>query len=168
MSLRRRNEFDGVNPVHEENLTKYDEKFTVHTEPSVGYGMLRDSMYGGAQSPVQTPAPDPTEHNYVFGRREEGADGRANVFGGDGRQNYVSPTAREFNVVPPVKQKYNSAPAPQEFNSAPVVSSERPMVFMLRDDENMFVYEYSDRLEYYRRTDVGMVHCATKYKAKKR
>ncbi len=152
MGLRRRNGFDGY-PVHEENLTKYDEKFTVPTEQPTGFG----SMYGG-QSPVQTPAPDPSDRSFVFGQSDR-VDGRASVF--------PQPSASAFNAVPPVKQE-EPAPAQREFNSAPVVSSERPMVFVLRDDENMFVYEYSDRLEYYRRTDVGMVHCATKYKARAR
>lgn len=167
MGLRRRNEFDGY-PVPEENLTKYDEKFTVPTDRSESFGAAQNRMYGsGTQSPVQTPAPDPTERNYVFGQSAV-RDGRASVFS-DSR-------SAPFNVVPPADRSAPSPSpstrepdgAPREFNSAPVVSSERPMVFVLRDDENMFVYEYSDRLEYYRRTDVGMVHCATKYKAKAR
>ncbi len=41
---------------------------------------------------------------------------------------------------------------------------ERPMVFALRAFSDMFVYEYSDRFEYYRRTPDGMVRCNTEYK----
>lgn len=46
--------------------------------------------------------------------------------------------------------------------SAPI--KERPMVFALRAFSDMFVYEYSDRFEYYRRTPDGMVRCNTEYK----
>lgn len=46
----------------------------------------------------------------------------------------------------------------------PAPAKERPMVFALRAFSDMFVYEYSDRFEYYRRTPDGMVRCNTEYK----
>ncbi|MDE7463921.1 MAG: hypothetical protein K2M48_02730, partial [Clostridiales bacterium] len=87
MGLRQRNGFDGVNPAREDlNLTKYDEKFVYPTEPTGGDGYRAVpaseplfSAAGGMQRPVQTPAPDPTEHSYVFGRHEP-TDARASVF----------------------------------------------------------------------------------------
>ncbi|MDE7463650.1 MAG: hypothetical protein K2M48_01355, partial [Clostridiales bacterium] len=122
------------------------------------------------QSPVQTPAPDPTEHSYVFGRHEP-TDARASVFGSEpqsyaAQQNYTAQQNYATQQSYAAPQNY-SAPAKPAYAPVSTVQSERPMVFMLRDDPNMFVYEYTDRLEYFRRTDVGMVHCATKYKAKK-
>lgn len=41
---------------------------------------------------------------------------------------------------------------------------ERPMVFALRSDSSLFVYEYSDRLEIYRNTGAGMKLCNVDYK----
>ena len=52
--------------------------------------------------------------------------------------------------------------APPQYNygaandyGAPV--QERPMVFSIERDPNGYIYEYSDRLEYYRYTGAGMV-----------
>lgn len=43
-------------------------------------------------------------------------------------------------------------------------AGERPMVFALRRFADMYVYEYNDRLEYYRRTANGMEFVNTEYK----
>lgn len=183
MGLRHRSGFDGVNvPREDQNLTKYDEKFILPTEPSNGYreAPAPNPLFpaSGAQSAA---TPDTTDHNYVFGRRES-VDGRASVFGGGNTQGFSAqqsmfnsdPTQSGFNAAP-AQNGFNAAPAHSGFaatgnggfSQTPTVQSERPMVFMLRDDPDMYVYEYSDRLEYFRRTQVGMVHCATKNKVKK-
>ncbi len=44
------------------------------------------------------------------------------------------------------------------------VETERPMVFALRAYKDVYVYEYKDRLEYYKNTPDGMVKCNTEYK----
>ncbi len=43
-------------------------------------------------------------------------------------------------------------------------ADEIPMVFALRSDSNVYVYEYSDRLEYYRNTPGGMIRRNVEYK----
>ena len=43
-------------------------------------------------------------------------------------------------------------------------TSEAPMVFALRSDPSLYVYEYSDKLEYYRHTPTGMMLCNIEYK----
>ena len=60
------------------------------------------------------------------------------------------------------------APAPTGGFSTPDADGniERPMVFVMRSEPNMYVYEFSNRLEYYRRSERGMIHCSTQ--AKKR
>ncbi len=171
MGLRQRNAFDGVNTATREdlNLTKYDEKYILPTDGGYGESFrAQPSLFdesGGAKSPVQTPAPDPAERNYVFGNRGETVDARSSVFG--------KPEKEPSQPYPPYRAEADAyAPngARPAFDAVPQYradDSERPMVFVMRDDENMFVYEYSDRLEYYRRTDRGMVHCATKFKTKR-
>ncbi|MCM1368399.1 MAG: hypothetical protein NC184_06305 [Roseburia sp.] len=81
-------------------------------------------------------------------------------------EKYILPTdggqpASDFYTPMP-----QSEPAPQSAVSAsasaiPVAtaqsdSGERPMVFAVKSHRNMYVYEYSDRLEYYLRTENGM------------
>ncbi|MCH5162808.1 MAG: hypothetical protein J1G38_04890 [Clostridiales bacterium] len=170
MSGFRQRNFDG-NPTSREdlNLTKYDEKYTYPTEPAAG--PVQQSMF---QSPVQQAAPDLAEQSYVFGRRDS-VDGRARVFGNPGasvptqNSTFGTPSQSMPYSAPAQSSPFGAPSSGSAFGATPIqpaVESERPMVFMLRDDNNMFVYEYSDRLEYYRRTEVGMVHCATKFKAK--
>lgn len=43
-------------------------------------------------------------------------------------------------------------------------TAEAPRVFALRSDPTLYVYEYSDRLEYYRNTPTGMMLCNVEYK----
>lgn len=47
------------------------------------------------------------------------------------------------------------------------VPDEQPLVFRTRRDENLYVYEYSDRYQYWRSTKAGMVLESTEYKDKK-
>ncbi len=44
------------------------------------------------------------------------------------------------------------------------VPDEQPLVFRTRRDENLYVYEYSDRYQYWRQTKAGMVLEETEYK----
>lgn len=43
-------------------------------------------------------------------------------------------------------------------------TGEKPMVFALRSDPTLFVYEFADRLEFYRNTHGGMLLCNVEYK----
>ncbi|MDE7395125.1 MAG: hypothetical protein K2M95_03275 [Clostridiales bacterium] len=47
------------------------------------------------------------------------------------------------------------------------IPDEQPLVFRMRSDENVFVYEYSDRYQYWRRTATGMHLEHTQYKTAK-
>lgn len=148
MGLRQRSGFDGLSgdaKREDLNLTKYEEKYILPTDGGASVtGTERGGVSpSGLQSPVQTPAPapDPSARSFVFGERQ-----------------------RSFGDV----QADASAPsAPYTAPAAPTATGERPMVFVLRDDRDMYVYEYSDRLEYFRRTELGMVYCATKFKVKR-
>ena len=61
-------------------------------------------------------------------------------------------------------QNQNASAQPSLFGQNAETVKERPMVFALRAFSDMFVYEYTDRFEYYRRTPDGMVRCNTEYK----
>lgn len=41
---------------------------------------------------------------------------------------------------------------------------ERPYAYASRSDPNLYIYEYADRLEYYRRMGDEMIHTSTEYK----
>jgi hypothetical protein len=45
-----------------------------------------------------------------------------------------------------------------------VQNEETPMVFATRRDPDVLVYEYSDRLKFYKKTKKGLVHISTEYK----
>lgn len=189
MSWRQRGSFDGVNvPREDENLTKYDQKYTLPTDMSNGgYNSEKAPEPPMFSGPNGTPAPDPNEQSYVFGGTQntdnrasvfgggaQNTDGRANVFGGGAQQpaEQQSPFAglnniafNGVNTAPPASAA--ATPVGGGYTAPPVVQNECPMVFALRANPEMFVYEYSDRLEYYRRTHIGMVHCYTESKVKK-
>lgn len=54
-----------------------------------------------------------------------------------------------------------SAGAP---SAAPDEEEERPYAYASRSDPNLYIYEYADRLEYYRRMGDEMIHTSTEYK----
>lgn len=43
---------------------------------------------------------------------------------------------------------------------------ERPRIFKTRMDENLLIYEYTDRLEFYRRENGRLTHLSTEYKGR--
>ncbi len=43
-------------------------------------------------------------------------------------------------------------------------SEETPMIFATRRDPNIIVYEYSDRLKFFRKTKRGLIHISTEFK----
>lgn len=57
------------------------------------------------------------------------------------------------------------APAPT-YEKAQEDIGERPLVFAVKNHRNMYVYEYSDRLEYYLRTQNGMFLYNKEFKKK--
>ncbi len=138
MSRRRFN--DGA--VTHENTdyadnTKYDEKYIMPTD-AVTPDFGTSSVYAApAQEPGQTQSfRDPMSEP-------------------DGRQ----PSRPSFYASPRTEQANNGYGAQQ-----PSSRAEAPMVFALRSDPTLFVYEFSDRLEYYRNTPTGMMLCNVEYK----
>ena len=53
---------------------------------------------------------------------------------------------------------------PPQGGNAQSNTAEAPKVFALRSDPTLYVYEYFDRLEYYRNTPNGMMLCNVEYK----
>ena len=43
-------------------------------------------------------------------------------------------------------------------------TEEKPMVFASRRDPNIIIYEYSDRLKFYKKTKRGLIHVSTEFK----
>ncbi len=181
MGLRQRNSFDGVmnndTPREDLNLTKYDEKYVFPTD-SGAMGTHYGENTTAAQARTEQAAPASSEQNYVFGTPAQSADRgisdeRKYVFGGQNeRQDNRSGVFAQNGYgagspQPPFGQPAQQQDVKSAFDDT-ARSAERPMVFVLRSDKDMYVYEFSDRLEYYRRTEIGMVHCATKFRTAKR
>ena len=70
-------------------------------------------------------------------------------------ESYVSP---QTNPTPP---QYVS---PQESDVKPTMSSSKPLIFRTRMDPNLLIYEYSDRLVFYKKTLNGLEHVKTERK----
>lgn len=73
----------------------------------------------------------------------------------------AAPAPSGYGFVPPAQQQ---TPVPSVQNYATSPAAERPLVFALRAFKDVYVYEYSDRLEYYNHTADGMVKCNVEYK----
>ncbi len=160
-------------PREDQNLTKYDEKYILPIDGRSPAAAVPPPER--ADSPLSAPSVAPTlrgsaaaptapsqDRNYVFGEQarnvENSFDERKYVFG-DPSYRQSEPTYRQ-----------NEQYAGSGSYSAAVdqsAQSERPMVFVMRSNSDMYVYEYSDRLEYFRNTNLGMVYCATKFKTVK-
>lgn len=179
MGLRNVNGFDGTpsNPDHEElNLTKYDE---IHVMPTAMVNRDRqdDSSFSGSRLAR-------SGRSQVFGGNENSDErheqDRNYVFGNSNAQNSVSSSPAQTSMTngyttnvqsdgyaSSMRQTSVSVSEPVQNSSTdrPLVTNERPMVFVLRNDRSCFIYEYSDRLEYYKRTENGMQYYATKLKS---
>ncbi len=91
---------------------------------------------------------------------------------GQNYQQYVDP-AQPYNAdMGGQMQKYtspntNTAPpqyvSPQE-REEPLMTSSKPLIFRTRMDPNLLIYEYSDRLVFYRKTLNGLEHVKTERK----
>lgn len=77
-------------------------------------------------------------------------------------------TAPVYKTEQPLGFGAAAAPASAAVGSESekTASAEQPMVFALRSDSQLYVYEYSDRLEYYRNTPGGMLLCNIENKRK--
>ena len=99
----------------------------------------------------------------LFGRRR----------GGFGEQTSPAPTDDYLNltkydekfILPTdggLRQRCPTVTAVRELaQDAPLQQTERPMVFLSRAHSDIYIYEYSDRLEYYVKTATCMFKCNT-------
>ena len=86
----------------------------------------------------------------------------------DGYQPYVNPAspAKEGEVKMENYQPPQTNPAPPQYVSPKEqdMTSTKPLIFRTRTDPNILIYEYSDRLVYYRKTLNGLEHVKTERK----
>ena len=80
------------------------------------------------------------------------------------RSGYSRPVDRGGNYNDPRDNYTNPQYAPQEYSRERPVADEQPKIFRLRDEPDVLVYEYSDRLDYYRRTAQGNEFLRRKFK----
>ncbi len=160
--MRRRGHFDEVGAKTDPADADFEKKY-----------MLPTDDYFGATSPDQvTVRPTSLSSEATpsapqsYGANNQGLGSAQNYNGNN--QSYGAPQSYNANG-----QSYG---APQSYNAngqgygtaqglgAEKPVTERPMVFALRSDSSLYVYEFSDRLEFYRNTDGGMLLCNVEYK----
>ncbi|MCH5165967.1 MAG: hypothetical protein J1G01_06160 [Clostridiales bacterium] len=73
-------------------------------------------------------------------------------------EKYILPTDNAGPQMPQQDFSATTATATMvgDMQSVGMQTEERPMVFVMRENKDIFVYEYSDRLEYYLKTDSSM------------
>ncbi len=170
---RGRRSFDSYSdPQRSNNNDTFDRPQRYNDAP---YNSQRynDAPYGGTQRY--------SENNPYNGQAyDQRQPGRYD--GGYGRGTNAEPPRRDDRNVPPPQSSsqgnyynnggyngYNNpapmAPENQGANNPPPRNPyETPRIFRLREDPDMLVYEYSDRLDYYKRTPYGNVYVRTKMK----
>ena len=112
------------------------------------------------QTPVveQAPTPDSVPSQAFQPQTYQQYYNPAQPYRADGptqMESYVSP---QTNPTPP---QYVS---PQESDVKPTMSSSKPLIFRTRMDPNLLIYEYSDRLVFYKKTLNGLEHVKTERK----
>lgn len=93
-----------------------------------------------------------------FNRRRTDFDRTAAARDERGLTNYDERTVIPTEPIPPAPVSVTPIAPSAPVNSAQPVPppTERPMVFVSRDHPDIYIYEYSDRLEYYMRTNTCM------------
>lgn len=171
MEFGRRRRSGGGNGSNEfPNLTQFDE---VRTTPISAANADGQPMFGeipatGAQNAPSFGAAsygqanDQPSFGGVYDQQNQNPS-----FGGDSYNRNAgfggTPYAPQQPAVPQQpafgsmgQSGYFVAPIPQ--------NNERPMVFSDSRVKGQYIYEYSDRLEYYMVSGKSIVHCATRYK----
>ncbi len=145
MSRRRR--FDGQQDDEYSNLTKFDEEFV---KPTAAFGASSTPTFTG-EAPNATGFAAPRQSF----QQQQPLSAQPTQYGQFGGLYTQTPS-----FAPSAEQKTAAEPAVQTATA----TAERPMVFALRKYKDVFVYEYSDRFEYYNYTLNGMVRMNTEYK----
>lgn len=176
--MRRRDSFGNDNRGFDDytSLTQYDEMSTrqvgagsfasAQAQPDQGsaQGGLYTQMpqqknpYSQPAQQAQDGAPLYGQTDFLSGlgvRNVRQDDGSGNNDHRGGQNGFGAPALDGANAQIPfgAPPQYNYGAANDY--GAPV--QERPMVFSIERDPNGYIYEYSDRLEYYRYTGAGMV-----------
>ena len=142
----RRSRF-GENPTSQDDNdyadnTKYDEKYIMPTN-AVTPDFGTSSVYA---APDRQPS-----HPQAFTDPMR-----------DGRDNTLTPSQSLFSSA--AQNASGERMGGYGDRQSAARQAEAPMVFALRSDPTLYVYEYSDRLEYYRKTPNGMMMCNVEYK----
>lgn len=74
-------------------------------------------------------------------------------------ENYSNFEQKNYQPYPPINEQVFTPPSSQSLGS-----NEKPMVFATRSDPNVLIYEYSNRLEFYKKTLNGLILIKTQYK----
>ena len=154
---RRRDGFDADRPAMQNNLdlTGYSEQYVLPADGGFSNRPPREAVpetdlfgsgtFGNAKPSA---AYGVQQQSNIFGGAQPVSDG---MFGGAAQQGFGTAAQSAIGTADPV-------------GASSAVGTERPMVFALRNYKDMYVYEYSDRLEYYCRTENGMEYRNTEYK----
>ncbi len=147
-SGKRRKNTDIKNDRNEQELEKI-----VEAQPQPVQSNVVDNTVAQPQTTTYVqPQPAQSTPNVMYQTYYNPASPiRQNVEPMDG---YVPP---QINEVPP---QYVS---PRQ-TSEPMMTSSRPIIFRTRTDPNLLIYEYSDRLVFYRKTLTGLEHVKTERK----
>jgi transcriptional regulator with XRE-family HTH domain len=133
-----------------ENEDENKDKEEVKTESVTTQTPVVEQAPAPASDPVPSQAFQPqTYQQYYNPAQPYRADGPTQM------ESYVSP---QTNPTPP---QYVS---PQESDVKPTMSSSKPLIFRTRMDPNLLIYEYSDRLVFYKKTLNGLEHVKTERK----
>lgn len=149
---RRRRSGAGNNGSNEfPNLTQFDEVRTtpIAANNTDGQSSMFGDTFGGAYAA-------PSGDQPAYGYRPAGE--QPSFGGAYDRPVNNQPSFGNGAYDPAGQSGYFVAPIPQ--------NTERPMVFSDSRVKGQYIYEYSDRLEYYQVSGNRIVHCATKYKIK--
>lgn len=172
----RRRDFNNQEPDNYSGLTGYDEMSSRRVDATVGADAFSTvtapaaQNFSSAQSaPLFTPPPQSGSVQSGLGQSGSAIDrlfdGAQNANNGYAQQSFFQNNAGGQSFGSPQQPQYsqnngyaqNAAPNGGYAQNSAYGSGERPMVFSIERDPNGYIYEYSDRLEYYRYTGAGMV-----------
>lgn len=97
------------------------------------------------QSPVPSDGMTKYDEKFIFSTDSVGM-GKTDNIGATG-----------FGAATPQAETTTTVMSMRDIPPAQTVVAEKPMVFKLRANNDVYVYEYSDRLEYYLKTDSCML-----------
>lgn len=171
----RRRDFNNQEPDNYSGLTGYDEMSSRRVDATVGGAdifssvtspVVQSTAQGVQSAPLFTPPPqsgaahggtaiDRLFDNMPNANTDNNTFAQQSFFQNPAPQSNFG--AQQFAQNNGYAQVGGYAQNNNYAQNTPPVYGERPMVFSIERDPNGYIYEYSDRLEYYRYTGAGMV-----------